>query len=292
MTDSGSFQADYEALNGGDGYYRLKDWSVVEMTGKDRQAFLHNMCTNDIRSLSSGNACEAFCTNVKGKIIAHVLVIAHEDRIELLAVPGQADSLIAHLDRYIIREAVKLTDATRDTTWCYCGYHEIARDSSPSAAAASTTVAGDSVGLPGFLVRGDTQSDRQRCSFEAWEAVRIEAAFPLFGVDFDNSNLPQEDNRDHLAINFNKGCYLGQETIARIDALGHVNQRIVLLHFAGESLPDVGEELHANGNLVGHVTSRCWSPKRQSPIALAMVRRGSNEQNTQLESAVGTATVI
>ena len=114
----------------------------------------------------------------------------------------------------------------------------------------------------------------------------------MFGVDFDSANLPQEINRDRLAINFNKGCYLGQETVARIDALGHVNQKVVLLQFAGETLPAVGLELQVDGQGVGSVSSTCWSPKLQSPATLALVRRGFNDVGTQLDSDVGTATVV
>jgi hypothetical protein len=122
--------------------------------------------------------------------------------------------------------------------------------------------------------------------------VRIEAGFPLFGGDFDSDNLPQEVNRNPFAIHFNKGCYLGQETVARIDALGHVNRKLVLVQFAGETLPAVGEALQADSNVVGQVTSRCWSPHLQCPLALAMVRRGSNEPGSRLEGTEGTATVI
>lgn len=278
MAGSESFQADYDALAAGDGYIELRDWSVVEMTGGDRQAFLHNMCSNDIRSLKPGDACEAFCTDVKGKIVAHVLVIAGEDRLDLLTVPGQAETIITHLDRYIIREEVALRDATGDGAWCYVGTGD-------------GGISCEFCGLPGFLMCANELGNRQRCGPEAWEALRIEAGFPLFEVDFDGSNLPQEVNRDRMAINFNKGCYLGQETIARIDALGHVNQQLVSLQFEGEQPPVVGEALLADGKEVGRVTSTSWSPNRNAPVALAMVRRGSNELGTKLTSDVGLATV-
>ena len=83
--------------------------------------------------------------------------------------------------------------------------------------------------------------DRSR--IQRFDAARIEAGMPLFGVDFDDSNLPQEVGRDAEAISFTKGCYLGQETVARIDALGHVNQRIVGVRFSGTEVPAVGTEL-------------------------------------------------
>jgi len=271
-----NFQAEYEALTSGRGYVELKNWSTVTMTGEDRQSFLHNMCTNDIRGLPVGDRCEAFCTDVQGKIVAPIFVTAREDRLELLMVPGQAEAFIAHLDRYIIREEVTLTDATSEYEWQFVGSGETA---SELAECFSLNIEG---GAEGSVA----------CCQEAWEAVRIEASLPLFGVDFDSSNLPQEVNRDAQAIHFNKGCYLGQETIARIDALGHVNKKVVLLKFAGKKVPPVGLELSVAGKNVGRVTSACWSPRFKAPLALAMVRRKSNELGSQLESEFGVATVV
>jgi len=275
MKSSQSFSDDYQTLTAGSGFVELKNWSTVTMTGEDRHSFLHNMCTNDIKRLSVGESCEAFCTDVKGKIVIHAFVIAREDRLELLAVPEQAETLIAHLDRYIIREDVTLTDATDDLIWRFVGGGETISDS---------------------IKLGDAppndDSDGVACSYETWEAFRIEAGLPLFGIDFDNSHLPQEINRDKLAISFNKGCYLGQETIARIDALGHVNQKVVQIKFATETVPPVGLELGVAGKSVGQVTSSCWSPQHDAPLALARVRRGSNEVGNELESTLGVAAVI
>ena len=259
-----SFQADYEALSTGHGFAELKDWSTVTMTGADRQTFLQNMCTNDIRRLTAGESCEAFCTDVQGKIVAQLFVVAGEDQFDLLTIPGQAATIIAHLDRYIIREDVTLTDTTSESDWVFAGNQMQKRQ--------------------GQL--GDV------CCQEAWEALRIESRLPLFGIDFDNTNLPQEVDRNAQAISFTKGCYLGQETIARIDALGHVNKKVVLLQFDRETAPPVGLELSVDGKKVGSVTSGCWSPHENAPVGLAIVRRGSNELGNQLASDLGEATVI
>jgi folate-binding protein YgfZ len=126
----------------------------------------------------------------------------------------------------------------------------------------------------------------------AFDVARIEAGMPLFKVDFDDSNLPQEVGRDKEAISFTKGCYLGQETVARIDGLGHVNQRIVGVQFTGHEVPAVGTELILAGAAVGRVTSSAFSPALGAPLALAMVRREANAVGTRLESAVGACEVI
>ena len=86
----------------------------------------------------------------------------------------------------------------------------------------------------------------------------------MFGVDFDDRNFPQEVGRNEQAISFTKGCYLGQETVARIDALGHVNQRLAGVRFAGTNVPDAGNELTYAGKTAGQVTSAKFSPQLQA----------------------------
>jgi hypothetical protein len=130
------------------------------------------------------------------------------------------------------------------------------------------------------------------CPAAALEAARIERGFPLFGQDISDKNLPQEVGRDASAISFVKGCYLGQETVARIDALGHVNKLLVGLRFAGEAVPQAGTELRSQNQAVGQVTSASYSPRCESPLALGYVRRGSHAVGTRLASAVGEAEVI
>src|SRR5690606_4691273 len=84
----------------------------------DRAAFLHNMCTNHIRDLVPGGGCEAFFTDVKGKVVAHAIVLAGKDETLLLLLsPGQIERLLPHLDRYIIREDVQLADVTGEQHW-------------------------------------------------------------------------------------------------------------------------------------------------------------------------------
>jgi folate-binding protein YgfZ len=127
---------------------------------------------------------------------------------------------------------------------------------------------------------------------DPFHTARIEAGTPLFGIDFDDQNLPQEIGRDREAISFTKGCYLGQETVARIDALGHVNQQIVGIRFHGSDVPGVGTQLLRGGAVVGKVTSPAFSPKLNCAIALAMVRREVTADGTSLTCQTGDCEVI
>ncbi len=284
MPSNPAWQDDYTTLTTSGGGVRLENWSQVQLTGQDRFKFLHNMCTNDMLRLVSGQSREAFCTDVKGKILAHVTVIAETDpeRLLLLTVPGQADKLIKHLDRYIIREDVQLADLTNEATWRY-------QIGSTSDAGISC----DWLWPGGSLSRAANESSLViDVDSPIFTALRVESGFPLFGVDFCESHLPQEINRDAQAISFNKGCYLGQETVARIDALGHVNKKLVVVKFDGTDVPAIGTTLLSGDQEVGKITTSSWSRKLQAPGALAMVKRGANEIGTILQSELGEAVVV
>ncbi|MEX0585541.1 MAG: glycine cleavage T C-terminal barrel domain-containing protein, partial [Pirellulales bacterium] len=169
--------------------------------------------------------------------------------------------------------------------------------------AAVTVARVDLTGPDGFLIaspRADTGAVRTALleagavavGPDAVESARIERGWPLFGRDISQANLPQEVARDERAINLNKGCYLGQETVARIDALGHVNRRLVGVQFSGEAIPAAGTELLADDKNVGKVTSAAWSPRLDAPLSLAYVRRGHDAPGTDLETSYGAATVV
>jgi tRNA-modifying protein YgfZ len=300
MTDPAFSLDEYNALRTGCGVVPLADWSSVTLTGADRQKFLNSFCTNDVKRLVPGEHCEAFITNVKGKITGHGLVVCRENELVYITVPGQAAKVIEHLDRYIIREDVQLRDTTAERTYLLI------------AGGASVSVPAElshwirwrifEVEVCGLLEvdASDVDSTISQlkaaggtlCSTPTFNAVRIESGMPLYDVDFNGDNLPQEVGRDEEAISFTKGCYLGQETVARIDALGHVNQQITGVRFAGSDIPAIGCELTANGAVVGRVTSATRSPQLNAPLALAMIKRSASALGTQLASAAGPCEVV
>lgn len=317
-----SFEIQYAALTERAAFVALDDWTTVLVSGADRATFLHNMCTADVRALAAGQGAEAFFTDVKGKIVAHAFILAGAEDHWLVGGPGQAERLIAHLDRYIIREDVQLADHSAEAAWTLVAGRESATaidglthqaELTPKLPWAHTAVeiGGGAVRLVccklpwpgGFLTACLAASVRDfrdalgaggvvSASEPAWLALRVESGWPLLGVDFDGTNLPQEVGRDAAAISFRKGCYLGQETVARIDALGHVNKRVTTVRVDGGAPPAIGAELLVGGQSVGHLTSACWSPHLSVPLALAMVRRGHNEAGARLECGGVLAEVI
>ena len=310
----------YQALQTGVGVAALADRTQVALTGKDRASFLHGFCTNDIKQLEPGQGCEAFLTNVQGKTIGFVNVFCESERLVLETAPGQAAHIIASLDRFLIREDVQLIDesATRQEIWvagpaaktlieqlvgdkleldcrqqapCLWEGRELAVRRVDVAGKGDYLIAVNSADgsalKEALLAAGATQ-----CEPAAVEIARIEAGTPVFGVDISDDNLPQEVDRNATAISFTKGCYLGQETVARLDALGHVNRLLRGIRISSDALPSPGTELTQQGKMVARLTSVCWSPKLQAHLALGYVRREYSTAGSPLESSLGDAEVV
>ena len=129
-------------------------------------------------------------------------------------------------------------------------------------------------------------------SAEALEVLRIEAAVPKWGVDMDESTIPNEAGLEARAINYDKGCYIGQETIARIKTYGHVNRRLVQMVIGGESVPARGDTILAEGREVGQVTSAVRSSRLGKPLALGYVRREFATAGAKLNWNNETAEVL
>lgn len=312
--------APYEALVGSVGSVELAERTQIELSGADRATFLHNLCTNDVRQLTVGAGCEAFLTTVQGKTLAHVLIFACPESLVIDTVPGQNETILTHLDHYLVSERVTLVDRSRQWSELVLAgpgaeplLTRLCDGQIPQGllSHAAVHLAGkraflrrvEMTSLGDFLISSPREdaaavgaalvdAGAVKCGDAAFEAARIERGFPLFGKDISDKNLPQEVGRDASAISFVKGCYLGQETVARIDALGHVNRLLSGLRFAGPAVPEPGTELRAGDRTVGQVTSVSYSPRLKAPLALGYVHTGSHAPGTRLTSQCGEAEVI
>jgi folate-binding protein YgfZ len=237
--------------------------------------------------------------------------------------PGTTAKLIAHLDRYVIREQVTFRDAAAD--------HRQLLIAGPQAEPlVKTALAGELPAAPwttselGFgealitaarslwtiapnwtLFIPAAAADAVRdalvaagaipCDEAALNAARIEAGLPIGGLETSDKTLAQELDRIPQTISFKKGCYLGQETVARLDALGHVNKKLVGLKLtAGEpgTIPSPGTELKSGEAPVGAITSAAWSPRLAAPVALAYIKTNAARPGTRVTSTSGDAEVV
>ena len=280
-------------------YFPL-DRTVVQLTGDDRVSFLTNFCTADIKQLQPGQITEAFILNEKGKLVAHLLVLCHGESLELNTVAGQADAIITHLDRYLIREDVTMSDLSSERNHLFVFGGEFDSADLPE----SNQFSGDEIQIAhceaagvGMLASAETENqltdwaDNLPATIADEQALhlhRVQAGTPWFGVDSNSNNLPQELERDAKAISFTKGCYLGQETVARIDALGRVNKLMVRIQ--SPQAIDSGNSLELEGKSVGTISS--VANDGSSWFGLAIVKRAAAKPGTVLKTGSVEATVI
>ncbi len=271
--------------------HSLPHWVRLRVTGRDRAKFLHNFCTNDVRALSEGTACEAFFTDVKARIIAHGYVIAFEDRHEIWLLAGAEADLRKHLTRYIITEDVAVTMPAAQTFVVtvsgleaagvvdrVCGGDHASFFAALRAVSLTNILtSADDVRACGVMINwagrgltlfaGDEETVKvlgerltelgvELLNGLEFNRLRIEERFPVIGCDLTTEHLAPEAERNGTAISYNKGCYLGQEPIARLDAMGHVNRALRRTEVRGPVSAVTGSVLHSsNGVVIGSLTS-------------------------------------
>jgi folate-binding protein YgfZ len=231
----------------------------LRITGADRADFLHGQSTNDVKRLEVGQGCYAAFLNAKGKMRGEGYIICQADGFLLETSPGLAQSL----EKFIITEDVVIEDrSTALGEWLVIGD---ARPGLPTNAATFQHPLGLGV------ISGERMTET--IDAEALEVLRIEAAVPRWGMDMDENTIPNEAGLEKRAISYDKGCYIGQETIARIKTYGHVNRQLVQMALTGQAVPARADKLVADGREVGQVTSAVFSSRLGKPLALGYVRR-------------------
>ncbi|MFG0334790.1 MAG: YgfZ/GcvT domain-containing protein [Maioricimonas sp. JB049] len=310
--DFGAPADEYHAATTAAALFDLTDRSHIELTSDDRAMFLHNFCTNDIQQLAPGEGCEAFITSIKGRILGHVLVFATETSLWLESEAGTEEDLVAHLDKYLIVEDVEIHGRSNEVGELLCVGPDAAGPLKDllgidvAELAANRSVQADLDGQPvqvrrtcftgqpewalvapvGILPALWNRLTEARCrpaGALALEALRIEAGTPRFGIDISEANIAQEANRTEQAISFTKGCYLGQEPIARLDALGHVNKLLCVLRIASNEVPAAGATVvDQAGKDLGRITSAAVSPESSQVVAMAILKASHAKPKTRV----------
>ena len=299
-------------LRTGAGLFDASARGVIRLTGPDRVSFLQGMVTQDVEGLPVGSVADAVLLTPKGAMVADARVVRRADDFLLLTEPGYGPVVLGALERYLISEDAELSDASAAFgQLAVVGPEAEALTARalglgpPAGAALRPFEAGGSTGwaLPqGLLLPGvdllvpvealGTVFDRlleagaTPVGFPALEVLRVEQGTPRFGADMDEKTIPLEANLQR-AIHYQKGCYIGQEVIARATFRGHVNRHLVGLRFAGPA-PAPRTELFTGDRRVGWVTSVVDSP-RLGPIGLGYAHRDVDQPGTELVLAGGTA---
>ena len=296
--------------------------SAIQLTGNDRRSYLQGLLTNDIAALTPGTGCYAAMLTAQGRMLTDMRVLELGDAV-LVEVPAHvAPAIREHLDRFVFAEDVQVADVTGSRV--EIGLYgpkalEVLQRAGTQGAAPSRVNDVSRVRIAdreALLVRSDAFGAGYDVIVDAAdveavgdalrgagaltadaadaEAVRIEHAYPLFGVDMDADTIPLEAGLEERAISRSKGCYVGQEVIVRVQDRGHgrVAKRLVPLTFnATDAVPPKGAAILSGDREIGRVTSAAWSPALARPIALGYVHRDFVEPGTHV-AVDGAAAVV
>jgi folate-binding protein YgfZ len=270
------------------GFFDLSARVKLRVSGSDRVRFLNGQLTNDIRKATETNAVEACVLNAKGKMEAHLFVHAKADSFIIDADPALQSTLQARLERYIIADDVEIEDMTAPLSI----FHVIGAPRS-SFSFATPVVSINRFGSQGRDVWTEsTQHDQlatelskefELCDENCAEAFRIEQGIPRWGRELTGEIIPIEANLEQRCIDYDKGCYIGQETISRMKMSGQRNKQLCgLVSLKNSPLISGTRLIGPEGKEIGWITSATRSGERE--IALAYLKRGFNSVGSRLEA--------
>ena len=308
----GELDLEYAAIRKGAALMDLPQRAVIVLTGKDRLTFLHNKLTNETAKLTPGQGCYAFLLNLKGRIIADLIVL-HEEQATLVDIDARLlGDFLATMEKYIFTEDVNILDATAQLARLSLtgpralevlqklggtGLEKLAEPFSHAKCElgplAVTVFRQDLAGEAGYdlivprahlvtlwqllneLGGPDGGFNLRPIGWSAFNIARVEAGTPLYGIDITDNYLPMETGPWYArGVSVTKGCYIGQEIVARMHAHKTVARMLVGLAVQSPRLPLAGTAIFDGAQQVGIITSSTMSPMLGDvPIALGYVKK-------------------
>jgi folate-binding protein YgfZ len=269
----------------------LSERVKLRVRGADRFRFLNGQITNDLRKASENLAIEACMLNAKGKLNAHIFISALEESMLIDAGQDLRETLRARLERYVIADDVEIEDVTDE----FSLFHVLTNE--PPAVDSGRIVSARRFATTGWDIWSDSASyDAVRRELAAAylfidsaaaDVMRIEQGLPYWGRELTDEIIPIEANLEQRTVDYQKGCYIGQEVISRIKMSGQTNKRLSGLISLNDKPLRPGMKLVApstTGKDAGWITSATRSQRLGKEIALAYVKRGFNDPATKLNA--------
>jgi folate-binding protein YgfZ len=300
-SDFGDIQAEFAALLSGCGVYDLSSRAKIVLTGSDRVRWLNGMVTNNVRDLAAGQGVYAFLLNPQGRILADIYAYNRGDSLLVDTDQSLLAKVLEIFERYIIMDDVEIANASDGLTAMGLSgpkSQDVARAAGLEVPQLQPLqfVNLTLLEVPVAAVRGDNEAVQ---SFELWmapdkteavsamlvkagarpvgtaalELLRIASGIPRYGQDIRERDLPQETEQQR-ALNFTKGCYIGQEIVERIRSRGNVHRKFAGFLVDGPP-PPAGTKIQADEKDVGEITSAASLPLTggERPVALGYIRR-------------------
>jgi folate-binding protein YgfZ len=301
----GDWRAEYAALREGVGILDLSFRGRLCLLGADRQRFLNGQVTNNVKDLQPGRGCYAALVSAKGKLQSDLNIYRLENELLLDFEPGYVEIVTRRLEKYVIAEDVQIIDADPHYGLLSVQGPRSAEilEKHPISAMEISKIADPRLGEiyvanrprlrgPGFDLFVPTAAMTEMaaqlvslggrlCGWRAFETARIEAGIPRFGIDMDETNLAPEA-LDAKAISYSKGCYIGQEVIARVRTYGQVAKSLRRLKLENGEPPPKGAKIFLGDKEVGYITSALQSPASDAVMALGYIRREADEPGSEL----------
>lgn len=311
-TSAHPLAGEYRALREGCGLSNFSGTGRLEILGADRHRFLNAYVTCDVKDLRPGEGTYGFFTNPQGKILSDAVVTVHEDRLWVQVAPGQEEAIAGHLKKYILADRVEVRGLSGMLPVRLVGPRAEAAlgpaELPPAgewrhlrAMVHGTRVAlqrTGRLGAPAYTLWvpasiADPLLERlleipgvRPAGAEALEILRAEAGIPRFGRDFGSENFPQETGAEE-AVSYTKGCYLGQEVVARIHYRGGVQKTLRGLVFGEGPAPRPGTPLVFEGREAGTATTVVDSVALGRPVGLAILHRRAAAPGARLAMPEG-----
>ena len=277
----------YRALTEGCGLVDRSERGKLALTGPDAKAFLQGQVTNDVEGLEPGQGCYAAFLTHKGKMLGDLRVLDLGDELLLDTERSALQELFNMIRRFKVGSDVELHKRTLEMgllsligpdSWNVVGAARLPNEHDNVRAeigGRTALLVATDLGVDVFTQAADTDAVRAALDVptvdeEVAEIVRVESGRPRYGIDLDDGVIPQEAGLNERAVSFTKGCYVGQETVARLFYRGKPNRHLRGLKLSAEAAS--GDELRLGEKVVGKLASVAVSPTR-GPIALALVRR-------------------
>ncbi len=311
---------EYCAIRGATGALDLCSLGKLRIAGRDRVRYLHNMVSNDIRNLKPGTGCYATLLTHQGRMESDLFVYAFDDDLRIEISPAGRERAIATLCKYVVADDVHIEDQTGEVS--------ILSLQGPLSGAVMERTAGIQLSDLGLLQHRTVERpaaqwvivrrDRTGCDgYDLWlpgtdaaavwqlwiemegiQAVghralnwlRTEAGIPWFGADMHERDLPMEFGLSS-AISLTKGCYRGQEIVARVHYRGHLDRCLGAIAVQHDEPPASGAEIRSGGAKIGEVTSATFSPRLRRPLTLCILKSDFLLPGTPVEVAYGRSLI-
>jgi len=321
----GDVEGEYLALSQTAGVLDLSARGRLCLTGADRQRFLNGQVTNNVKDLQPGQGCYAALLTPKGKVQADLYIHALPQELLLDFEPGQLETVTQRIEKYLIADDVQLVNVTphygllsvqgpqagavlqslglpvpvgacQSTVVQHAAWGEICVANVPRLLTSGVDIFVPTAALEAAwtaLLSAAARVGGRAAGWQAFETARIEQGIPRFPQDMDESNLAPEAGLDTRAISYTKGCYTGQEVIARIRTYGQVAKHLRRLRWDGDAkvLPQKGDKILEGGKEIGYATSSTYSPALKTNLALGYLRREHDRPGKEVDLKVGGETV-